>query len=147
MRPCVLIASLVAVMISADERDDATKKDLEKFQGNWQLISVERDGKKSPQEEAKKLTLTIQGNKFILRKDAEIISEGTMTLDPTKKPKELDETITTGPNKGKVFSAIYEIDDEHHKICFGAAGKERPTAFSSLPGSGHLLQALKREKK
>jgi hypothetical protein len=54
---------------------------------------------------------------------------------------------TTGPNKGKVFSAIYEIDDEQHKICFAAAGKERPTAFSALPGSGHLLQVWKREMK
>jgi uncharacterized protein (TIGR03067 family) len=135
------------LLIATDARDDATKKDLEKFQGNWQLISAERDGKKTPQVEAKKITLTIQGNKFVLRKDAVIISEGTMTLDLTKKPKEIDETITTGPNKGKTFSAIYEIDDEHHKICFAAAGKERPTAFSSVPGSGHLLQVWKREKK
>jgi len=147
MRPYGLIATVLCVLIAADARDDAAKKDLEKFQGNWQLISVERDGKKTPQEEAKKITLSIQGNKVVLRKNAVIITEVTMTLDPTKKPKELDETITTGPDKGKVFSAIYEIDDGHHKICFAAAGKERPTAFSSLPGSGQLLQVWKREKK
>ena len=135
----------VTVLIAADATDDAAKKDLEKFQGNWQLISMVRDGKKTPQEDAKKITLTIQGDKFVLRKDAVIISEGTMTLDPTKKPKEVDESITTGPNKGKVFSAIYEIDDDQHKICFAAAGKERPTAFSS--GSGQLLQVWKRDKK
>jgi uncharacterized protein (TIGR03067 family) len=145
MRSFGLIA--VVVLVAADARDDAAKKDLEKFQGNWQLISMERDGKKTPQEDAKKITLTIQGNKFVLRKDAVIISEGTMTLVSTKKPKAIDETITTGPNKGKVFSAIYEIDGEHHKICFAAPGKERPTAFSSLPGSGQLLQVWKREKK
>jgi uncharacterized protein (TIGR03067 family) len=145
MRSFGLIA--VVVLIAANPDDDAAKKDLEKLQGNWQLISMERDGKKTPQEDAKKITLTIQGNKFVLRKDGEVISEGTMSLDPTRKPKEIDETITTGPNKGKVFSAIYEIDDEHHKICFAAAGKERPTAFSSLPGSGQLLQVWKREKK
>ena len=145
MRPFALIA--VTVLIAANARDDAAKKDLEKFQGNWQMISAERDGKKTPPEDSKKITLTIQGEKFILRKDAVIISEGTMTLDPTKKPKEIDETITTGPNKGKVFSAIYEIDEEHHKICFAAAGKERPTAFSSVPGSGQLLQVWRREKK
>ncbi len=143
MRP--LIPFLVCVLIAANTGDDAAKKDLEKFQGTWQLISMERDGKKTPDEEAKKITLTIQGNKFVLRKDAVIISEGTMTLDPTKKPKEVDESITTGPNKGKVFSAIYEIDDDQHKICFAAAGKERPTAFSS--GSGQLLQVWKRDKK
>jgi uncharacterized protein (TIGR03067 family) len=147
MRPYGLIASVLGVLIAADAGDDAAKKDLEKFQGNWNLISAERDGKKTPHEDAKKITLSIQANKFVLRKDAVIISEGTMTLDPTKKPKEIDETITAGPNKGKVFSAIYEIDDEHHKICFAAAGKERPPAFSSVPGSGHLLQVWKREKK
>ena len=135
----------VVVLIAADTRDDAAKKDLKKFQGNWQLISAERDGKKTPDEDAKKITLTIQGDKFVLRKDAVVLSEGTMTLDPTKKLKEIDETITTGPNKGKVFSAIYEIDDEHHKICFAAAGKERPTEFST--SSGQLLQVWKREKK
>jgi uncharacterized protein (TIGR03067 family) len=143
MRSFSLIA--LVMVIAADAQDDGAKKDLEKFQGNWQLISMERDGKKTPPEDAKKITLSIQGNKFVLRKDAAVISEGTMTLDPTKKPKEIDETITTGPNKGKVFSAIYEIDDEQHKICFAAAGKERPTAFSS--SNGQLFQVWKREKK
>jgi uncharacterized protein (TIGR03067 family) len=143
MRSFGLIA--VAVLIAVGAGNDAAKKDLEKFQGNWQLISAERDGKKTPQEDAKKITLSIQGNKFILRKDGEVISEGTMTLDATKKPKAVDETITTGPNKRKVFSALYEIDDEYHKICFAAAGKERPTAFSS--SNSQLLQVWKREKK
>src|ERR1700704_2476482 len=101
--------------------------------------------KRHRKRDAKKITLTIQGDKFLLRKDAVIISEGTMTPHPRKKPKAIDETITTGPNKGKVFSAIYEIDDEHHKICFAAAGKERPMTFSS--SNGQLLQVWKREKK
>ena len=66
MRPWVLIASLVAVIISADAKDDATKKDLEKFPRELAVdLRFERDGKKTPQEEAKKLTLSIQGNKFI----------------------------------------------------------------------------------
>ncbi len=142
MRSFVLFA---AVLIAADPSDDAATKDLAKFQGNWTLISAERDGKKTPEEEAKKIKLTIQGNKFVLRKDSVVISEGTMTLDPSKRPREVDESITTGPNKGKVFSAIYEIDDEQHKICFAAAGKERPPEFSS--GSGRLLQVGRREKK
>ena len=145
MKPFGLMASLFGALIAADAGDDAAKKDLEKFQGNWQLISMERDGKKTTPEDAKKITLTILGDKFILRKDAVTISEGTMKLDATRKPKEIDETISTGPNKGKAFLAIYEIDDEQHKICFAAAGKDRPTSFSS--GSGQILQVWKREKK
>jgi uncharacterized protein (TIGR03067 family) len=147
MRSLGLIASMMGVLIAADPGGDAAKKDLAKFQGNWTLISAERDGKKMPEADARKLKLTIQGNQFMLRKDAVILSEGTMTLDPTRRPKAIDERITTGPNQGKLFSAIYEIDDEQHRICFAAAGKERPTEFSSTPGSGRLLQVWRREKK
>src|SRR5262249_36579485 len=116
MRMQALLPVIIGFFIAADDpKDNAAKKDLERFQGNWTLISLERDGKKVPQDEAKKLKLTIKGNKFILRKDSVVVSEGSFSLDPAKKPKEIDETITTGPNKGKVFLAIYEIDDKHHK--------------------------------
>jgi uncharacterized protein (TIGR03067 family) len=147
MKLQALLALVVGFLVAADDSTDATaKKDLERFQGNWTLISLERDGKKSSQEEAKKFKLTIQGNKFILRKDSVVISEGSFRLDPTKKPKEIDETITTGPNKGKIFLAIYEINDKQHRICFAAGGKKRPVAFASKPGSGHLLQVWERQK-
>lgn len=137
--------ALVLVLIAADTGDDLAKKDLEKFQGNWSLISAEQDGKKMPDDQANKIKLTIQGHKFVLRKDGVVISEGMMTLDASKKPKTIDETITAGPNKGKVFTAIYEIDDEQHKICFATAGKKRPMAFSS--SNGQLLQVWRRDKK
>jgi uncharacterized protein (TIGR03067 family) len=120
--------------------------DLARFQGDWRLISAERDGKKMAEEEAQKFKLTITSNRFVLRKSEAIVSEGTFTLDATRKPKEIDETITTGPNKGKVYAAIYEIDDERHRICFAAPGKDRPMTFSSEPGSGHLLQLWRRSK-
>lgn len=145
VQPYRMIVCAIGLVIATDANDDAVKKDLEKFQGNWTLISVERDGKKTPEEEAKKIKLSIQGNKFILQKDGVTISEGTFTVDPAKKPKQIDEMITAGPNKGKMFLAIYEIDNDHHKICFAAAGKERPTTFSSAQGSGHLLQVWKRQ--
>ena len=148
MRPHGLIALAVGLLIApAGATEDAAKSDLKKFQGNWALSSAERDGKMTPSEEVKKIRLTIEGNTFKLLRDSAVISEGTFMLKPASNPKEIDETITTGPNKGKAFLAIYEIDDRHHRICFAAAGKQRPRAFSSKPGTGHLLQVWKREKK
>lgn len=147
MRSHGLFILAAGLLVAADAKEDAVKKDLEKFQGHWSLISAVRDGQKTPSEEVMKFKLTIQANTFVLQKDAKTISEGTFTLDPTRKSKAIDETITAGPNQGKVFLAIYEIDDERHQICFAAAGKERPTAFSSEPGSGRLLQVWKRNKK
>jgi uncharacterized protein (TIGR03067 family) len=146
MRCLGLIASMVNVLIAAASSDDAVREDLEKFHGNWSLTSVERDGKKTPREELTAIKLTIQANKFVLRNDSAVISEGTFTLDPSRKPKEIDETITAGPNRGKLFKAIYEISEKQHTICFAAAGRERPTEFSSESGSGRVLQIWRREK-
>jgi uncharacterized protein (TIGR03067 family) len=126
---------------------DANQRDLQKFQGDWVLIAAERDGKKMAAAELKKLRLTIQGNEFILKRDSIIASQGSLRLDAAKSPKAVDETITSGPNAGKVFSAIYELDDDQHTVCFAAPGKERPTSFTSVPGSGQLLQVWRRQPK
>jgi uncharacterized protein (TIGR03067 family) len=141
------LALVVVGLLTAADTQDAARQDLARFQGRWVLRSAERDGKQTPGEEVQKFRLTIHGDKFVLSKDTVVVSEGTFTLDPTKKPKEIDETATAGPSKGKTFLAVYEIDDEQHKICFAAPGKDRPTEFSSTPGSGRLLQVWKREKK
>jgi uncharacterized protein (TIGR03067 family) len=146
MRPVDLFALTIALSLVPGAQD-AAKTDQALFQGNWSLISAQKDGKAMPEEEAKKFKLSIAGNKFVLRKDAVVISEGTFTLDPTKTPKQIDETLTAGPSQGKIFLAIYEIDRSQHKVCFAAAGKERPKQFSSAAGSGHLLQVWKRDKK
>src|SRR5438874_1081106 len=131
MRPCGIITLVVVLLLTAGAQDDTANKDLAKFQGDWSLISAQNDGKAMPEEEVKEHKLTIQGNKFVLRKGSVVISEGTFTLDPAKKPKQIDEMLTAGPSQGKVFLAIYEIDESHHRICFAAAGKERPKALSS----------------
>lgn len=144
--PALLILPL-AFLIAMVSQGDVAKNDLAKFQGNWRLLAAERDGKKMAPDEVMKIRLTIQGDRFVLRKDLVVISEGTFKLDPTRKPKEIDETITFGPNKGKVFQAIYDITDEEHRICFAAAGQERPRSFTSAAGSGHLFQIWKRESK
>ena len=78
--------------------------------------------------------------------DGEKIGTGTSQIDPTKKPKTIDFTPTEGDEKGKVFRGIYEIKTNCRKLCYAETGKDRPTEFSSKPGSGHVLVILQREK-
>ena len=101
-----LIASIVSVLAAAAASGDATARELKMFHGNWSLISVERDGKKTPPDELAATKLAIDANKFVLRRNSVLVSEGTFTLDPARKPKEIDETITAGPNRGKPPSPI-----------------------------------------
>ena len=101
-----LMASIVSVLAAAASSDDATGRDPKMFHGNGGLISVARDGKKTPPDELAATRLAIQANKFVLRRNSVLVSEGTFTLDPARKPKEIDEIITAGPNRGKPPSPI-----------------------------------------
>ena len=65
-----------------------------------------------------------------------------------KKPKTQDFSQTSeGENKGKTTLGIYEIDGDTLKTCSAEPGKDRPTEFSTNPGSGHFLRVFKKERK
>ena len=126
-------------------KEDAVKKELARFDGTWGFVSIEVEGMKVPEEEVKKSgKLVIKGGKFTL-KEGDSTYEGTFKVDLSKKPKQIDVTFTEGPDKGKTFLGIYEVEGDTYKNCIGMAGKDRPTEFTSKPGSGHVLEVLKRE--
>ena len=94
----------VALLLGAEKKDDV-KKDLDKLQGDWTLESGERDGQKIPEEIAKTLKRTVKGNKSKVTRDGETLAEGTMTLDPAKKPKAIDMKLE---GMDQVVQGIYE---------------------------------------
>jgi uncharacterized protein (TIGR03067 family) len=140
-----LVTLTVGTLIAADAED--AKKDLDKLQGTWALVSGERDGKKFTEEEVKKTKLFIKGDTFRIPESSVATSDdGTIKIDPSKKPKEMNATTGSGPDKGKIWQGIYKLRGDRYKVCFAPPGKDRPTEFSSKAGSGHLLQLWKREK-
>jgi len=76
-----------------------------------------------------------------------VINEGTVKLDPTKKPKAIDITFTAGERKGQMVLGIYEIEGDTFRVCVARPGDERPAEFSAKAGSGRTLVAYQREKK
>ena len=141
-----VVALVVRALIAADAED--AKKDLDKLQGTWVLVAGERDGKKFTEEEVKKTMLFVRGETFRIPESSVATSEdGTIKIDPSKTPKEINATTGSGPDKGKTWQGIYELDADTYKVCFAPPNKDRPTEFSSKAGSGHLLQLWSREKK
>ena len=118
--------------------------DLDGMQGTWNLVSAMEDGKALPEDQVKQTTIVIEGDTFRFPGLAEDATSrtGTFTLDETKNPKEMDSTSY----EKEVSLGIYELEPDKYKICFAAAGKPRPTSFSSVPGSGQILQFWERQK-
>jgi uncharacterized protein (TIGR03067 family) len=129
-------------------KDDLTTQELKKLQGTWLLVGRERGGEKDPEEkvQAMKGRLTVKGGNFAF-KIGDLNFTGTVTLDPSKSPKQLDISfVTASGEKGKAVG-IYELQGDTFRECFDAAGKERPRQFKTRPGSDQVLQTFRREKK
>jgi uncharacterized protein (TIGR03067 family) len=142
-----LLTTLATITAAADAKDEAIKKDRKQIEGTWRVIALEINGNKAAEEDAKKLTV-VNGSDgtWSLRSEDKEISMGTSTIDPTKKPKTIDFTVTEGEGKGNQHLGIYQLGEKTRKLCFAPPGKERPTDFSSTPGSERILVVFEREK-
>ena len=121
---------------------DLPKKDFDKLQGTWQVVSLEREGKQEDPEGIKNLKLVIKGGTYTLQGGEEAF-EGTFILDPTSKPKRMD---TKGAKIPRT-QGIYDLKGDGLKICWAEGDTERPREFATKPDSNLRLIVLKREKK
>lgn len=133
------------LLIAAEPAPEAIKKDMALLEGEWTMVSAERAGQPLPDDLLKtakrvakdgETTVTIGGSVFVKAK---------YTVDPSKKPKTIDYTLTEGTNKGKTQLGIYEFDADTVKFCFGGIGYTRPTDFTANAESGRTLSVWKRE--
>src|SRR4051812_44945915 len=135
----------LVVLLAADAKEDAIKKDLEKLQGVWSVVSMEMNGKPLSEDRRKKTRLTIRGENFTFDTGADS-HEGLYKIDPTKNPKQLDIVITRGDEKGKVYLVIYKFDDGKMIQAMRLDNKSRPSEFTGKAGTGTALEIWQREK-
>jgi uncharacterized protein (TIGR03067 family) len=137
-----LAAGLLLAAACAPKEEDDTLK----LQGTWQAISYEADG--MPKKDvAEKVVCTCEKDIFAFKYDGKVIWRATFKLDPSKKPKAIDMTITEGENKGQAILGIYGWDKDALRWCTASAGEtERPKEFASGAGSNIALYVFKKEK-
>ncbi len=86
-----------------------------------------------------------------MKRGDEVVVKGTFKLDPTKKPKTIDMTVTEGrreQDQGKELHGIYELTKDGLKWCTSEpGGTERPKEFATKEGTRDLFVTLKKEKK
>jgi uncharacterized protein (TIGR03067 family) len=126
--------------------DDAAEADLKAMVGKWKVEKAELGGKDATAV-VKDVKLELaEGGKYKLdllgQKD-----EGTFSVDPSKKPAEMDIKGTEGPNKGKTIKTIYKFEGDKLTVCYELGDGIRPTKFETKPDTKQLLANYKREKK
>jgi uncharacterized protein (TIGR03067 family) len=119
------------------------KAELKKLQGTWVDISIEKPGAK--RKKVGEQQLKIDGETFTLSHDGNVEDKGTIKLDPSRSPGEIDFQIREGKNEGKTGLGIYAWDGEHLKLCLGSVeAGTRPKDFTSMP-EDRILIVLKRQ--
>jgi RNA polymerase sigma-70 factor (ECF subfamily) len=130
----------------AEDPAEMLKKELALLDGEWTMVSVTADGQAMPEAIAKTGKRVAHGNETTVTIAGQLVMKATFTIDPTKKPKTIDYTMTDGPTKGQKQYGIYEIDGDTVLVCFAPPGKDRPTEFVSKPGDGRALTVWKMAK-
>jgi uncharacterized protein (TIGR03067 family) len=145
----LLIIAALGLLLAACNRPAQVpappKTDLDRLQGTWYLVMAMQDGKALPEDKVKQTTIVFKGDTFRFPGSAEYATSraGTIKLDESKNPKEMDAIST----EKEVMLGIYAVEENGYKVCFAPPGKPRPTAMSSAPGSSYILQVWQREKK
>jgi uncharacterized protein (TIGR03067 family) len=112
--------------------------DMKTIQGAWQVVSAQVNGE--PSDEMANAVVTIRNDAWKLV-NGDSNDSGKFKIDPSKKPKQMDITRDEGQN----LPAIYEVDAETLRVCYGLEG-ERPTDFKTSSGSDRALITYKRKK-
>jgi len=144
MRACAVL--LIACLIGAGAQD-ALKKDMDKLEGEFAMVSGEADGQAMPENFLKNSKRVAKDGITTVMIGDMLLMKAKFTIDPSKNPKTIDYMMLEGFTKGKTQLGIYEITGDTVRFCFAAAGADRPSDFTSKAGSGRTLSVWQRIKK
>jgi uncharacterized protein (TIGR03067 family) len=134
----LLVVLTVGLLFGVASAGDDAKKELKKFEGTWSVVSAEKGGEKAPDNDISKIKLVFSGEK-ITYKEGDESKEGTIKIDPSKKPAHIDISLD-----GKNYLGIYSLTKGELKLCVDEG--VRPTEFATQAGSKTMLAVLKLEK-
>lgn len=151
----VLMAGLFAsaqfgVADSPDE--SAIKRDRSRIAGTWQVTQLIVNGNEMDAENRERFRVKNgDDGTWTLLADDKVIGGGTSTLDPGKKPKQIDFTLTQGEGSGRRFVGIYKLNDDRRSLCFAAEennapDRGRPAEFEAKAGDERILVRFRRIK-
>ena len=134
----------VAIAVSASGRKP--ESDQLRFQGSWQLADMEKNGNKRGEADLKEIHWVFDGSKYTLKLHT-TLQEGTVSLDSSQEPKQIDLAVTAGPDKDQTYHGIFKFVDDEIVLCFPDNTRgERPKTLTAAAGSGQIVYVLKRKK-
>ena len=147
---CVLVLLAIPPLLAAG--DDDVRKELKALQGKWKAVALEAGGKPLPKEAIPDFTYIIGADGKATGKMAKSEYTATMTVNPKKDPKTIDNLHESGAQKGKKQYGVYKLEGDKWTVCMtrpGVAESDRPKDFKTKDSTGVLFvfERIKENKK
>jgi uncharacterized protein (TIGR03067 family) len=141
----LVVPSMLVCGIAAGDDDSkkakAVEGELKRLDGEWRIIAAELGGERLKSNDL----VVFSGQKCtITNTETKIVFDNTITIDPTKSPKQIEVTNT---KTKATWVGIYELDGDKLKAVFqGDKDAKRPTEFKTNPGSQEIMYTYERVK-
>ena len=152
-----MLAAASLILFAAAASDDQAA-----FQGTWAVLAYDQNGQSPDAGTLKRMQVVIKADNLTIQprlvaeykpvfKDGKADKEVVFSLDAARA----DEIrIRLNPDKGwidlgddKPTKGLYVLDGAVLKICFAAAGKNRPKKFPEQPKKGVVRMVLTKSAK
>ncbi len=121
-------------------------KSADTLQGTWTLSAGEANGVSLADKQIQGGKLVIDGDHYSVTLEGAAAITGVQKLGVTSGTRTIDITNANGPDQGKSFHGIYELKGNEFRVAFAAAGKPRPSQFTTTPDSGTWIHVWKHVK-
>jgi uncharacterized protein (TIGR03067 family) len=146
MRGFLIVLSLAMLAGLVHAADEAAKKDQERMQGEWIMVSGESQGQPFPDRFVKSAKRVVEGDTYTVTAETEdgpYSVKARFKLDPTHKPGHIDATTSADGGESKLVG-IYEFKGDELHICMATAEAGRPKEFSSSQGTLVIWKKVKK---
>jgi len=135
------------LLLAADDRDTVSKE-LKALEGKWKAVSMEANGALLPKDSTPAFTFIVGANGKSIAKTPQGDEQATITVDPKKNPKTVDNLHESGASKGKKQYGIYKLEGDKWTVCMtrpGVAESDRPKDFATKD-TANVVFVFERQK-
>jgi len=132
MRRLSLFVALLTIAVAPAAEDEAAKAALKELEGSYLVTGFATVSEATPEAdlaalEAKLRTLVVRGDRVTFPEYFGVEGkEGTLRVDPSKKPARLEVDMKAVEGKMLTVKGIYKRDGDVLTVCLGGAKPDEP---------------------
>lgn len=148
---CVLVVMTTPLLLAA-EADDDVRKELKTLEGKWKTVAGEAAGTPFPKDGIPPFTIVIGADGKSTGQTLQSDFRFTITVNPKKYPKTIDNFHESGDQKGKKQFGIYKVEGDKFIVCMtppDSMEADRPKDFTTKDSACvvFVFERVKEEKK